>query len=94
MEYTVEKKVFKEFEKLPAHIKVMAFKQMKKLKEAATLGELGNVEHLEGTAEPYYRLKFNDYRLLLYHNENKNNVEVLSLKHRKDAYKKQNLPWK
>jgi len=94
MEYTVEKKVFKEFEKLPTYIKVMAFKQMKRLKEAATLGELGNIEHLEGTAEPYYRLKFNDYRFLLYHNEDNNNVEVLLLKHRKDAYKKQNLPWK
>jgi len=94
MEYTVEKKVYKEFERLPTHIQVMAFKQMQNLKTAVNLSELGNVIHMEGTNEPYYRLKFNDYRFLLYHNLETNAVEVLSLKHRKDAYKKQNLPWK
>jgi len=44
--------------------------------------------------EHNYRLKFGNYRFLLYHDTETNTVEILSLKHRKDAYKKQNLPWR
>ena len=58
------------------------------------LYEIENVVHMKGTDEPYYRMKFNDYRFLLFHDEENNIVIIRALTHRKDAYKKQNLPWR
>ena len=94
MNVEVKKRVWKDAEKLPQYIKEMAADEIENLKAANNLYELSNVEHLEGTSEPYYRLKFNDYRLLMYYNETTKILEVRKLKHRKDAYKKHNLPWR
>ena len=77
----VDKQVYKDAEKLPAHIQVMAAKEMKALKKASSLNELTNIRHLKGTDEPYYRIKFNNYRFILYHHVIENRVEVLSLRH-------------
>jgi len=43
---------------------------------------------------PIFRLKFNDYRFLMYYNEETKILEIRKLKYRKDAYKKHNLPWR
>jgi len=93
MNVKVKKSVFKETEKLPKHVQEAAKEQINNLKVANTLGELENIEHMQGTDEPYFRLKFNDYRFLLYLDPDTNIVNIRSLLHRKDAYKKQNLPW-
>ena len=94
MNIDVKKRVWKDAEKLPQYIKNMAADEIENLKTANNLSELSNVEHLEGTSEPYYRLKFNDYRFLMYYNEETKILEVRKLKHRRDAYKKHNLPWR
>ena len=94
MNVDVKKRVWKDAEKLPQYIKDMAANEIENLKTANNLKELDNVEPMEGTNEPFYRLRFNDYRFLLYYNEETKFVEVRRLKHRKDAYKKQNLPWR
>jgi len=88
----VIKKLEKEAEKLPTYIQQMLKEEITKLKAAKKLGDMENVEKLKGIDEPYYRLKFNDYRLLLFYDSASNTVEVRKLKHRKDAYKKHNLP--
>jgi mRNA-degrading endonuclease RelE of RelBE toxin-antitoxin system len=94
MNVDVKKRVWKDAEKLPQYIKDMVADEVENLRVANNLGELGNVEHMEGTEEPYYRLKFNDYRFLMYFNEDTKTLEIRKLKHRKDAYKKHNLPWR
>ena len=94
MNTKTDKKVFKDVDKLPKHIQEKAADELEKLKAAANLKELSNVRHLEGTDEPYYRMKFNEYRFMLYYNIEENIVEVISLTHRKDTYKKHNLPWR
>ena len=68
--------------------------EIETLKNAITLSDVANVRHLRGTDEPYYRLKFGDYRMILYYAQDTNTVKLLSITHRKDTYKKQNLPWK
>jgi mRNA-degrading endonuclease RelE of RelBE toxin-antitoxin system len=93
MKVEVKKRVSKDTEKLPIHVQLLAAEEIKKLKAANNLSELDNIRQMEGTNEPYYRLKFNDYRYLLYYDETTNSVSVRRLKHRKDAYKKHNLPW-
>ena len=93
MHVEVRKKVWKEIDRMPIHIQLKAAEQLENLKATNSLSELDNVRHLEGTDEPYYRLKFTDYRFLFYYDEATNTVNVRSLKHRKDSYKKQNLPW-
>ena len=87
-------RVYKDADKVPEHIKLMAAEELEKLEKSANLSELGNVEKMKGTKEPYYRLKFSNYRFLLYHDTETDVVEILSLKHRKDSYKKQNLQWR
>jgi len=72
----------------------LAAQQIEVLKASATFSDVPNVRHMEGTTEPYYRLKFGEYRFLLYYDKETETIKVLSLKHRKDAYKKQNLPWR
>ena len=93
MNIKVDKQTYKDAEKLPKHIQLRAAEEMKALKNAKNLSELSNVRRMEGTNEPYYRMKFSSYRFMLYHNVEEDIVEVVSLTHRKDYYKKQNLPW-
>ena len=93
MKNIVAKRVYKEYDKLPKHVKSMAIKQMEALKAATSLSDIENIRPLKGTDEPYYRLSFNDYRFVLYHHVETDTIEVVSLTHRKDTYKKQNLPW-
>jgi mRNA-degrading endonuclease RelE of RelBE toxin-antitoxin system len=88
------KRVFKDVSRLPEHIQEKAAQELENLKAAASLSELDNVIHMEGTDEPYYRLKFDKYRFLLYYDIENDIVKVLSLTHRKDTYKKHNLPWR
>ena len=89
-----EKKINKDTAKLPAYVKEDAAQQIEALKKAITLGDMTNVVPMEGTDEPYYRLKFGNYRMMLYYYADTETVMLLSITHRKDAYKKQNLPWR
>jgi mRNA-degrading endonuclease RelE of RelBE toxin-antitoxin system len=93
MKIVVDKRVYKDAEKIPEYIKRKAAKEMIALKNAVSLSELENVRHMKGTDAPYYRLKFNDYRFMIYYDADTDTAEVLSLTHRKDTYKKQNQPW-
>ena len=94
MNVVPDKKVLKDIEKLPKYAKNVAAIELECLKLASNLDELVNVKQMKGTNEPYYRMKFNDYRFMLYYDVETNTVEVISLTHRKDTYKKQNLPWR
>jgi len=78
-------RVYRDADKIPDHVKLMAAEELEKLEKVSKLSELGNVEKMKGSKEPYYRLKFNDYRFLLYHDTQTDVIEILSLKHRKDA---------
>ena len=93
MKVNVKKKVWKEVELLPKRIQQMVSAQIKNLKSAKSLNELENVIRLKGTNEPYYRLSFNDYRIIFYFDETTDTVDVRRLKHRQGVYKKHNLPW-
>ena len=94
MNVIVKKNIWKVVAKLPLHVQIMSVEELDKLAAANNLSELDNVRHLEGTDEPYYRLKFNDYRFIFYYDEKTKTAKVKRLKHRKDAYKKHNLPWR
>ena len=94
MHVEVKKQVEKDTEKLPIHIQLMAAKEIEKLKAANCLSELDNVVPIEGTDEPFYRLKFNNYRYIFYYEDATKSVSIRRLKHRKDAYKKHNVPWR
>jgi mRNA-degrading endonuclease RelE of RelBE toxin-antitoxin system len=94
MKVIVKKNIWKEVAKLPQYIQIMSVEQLDKLEAVGSLSELDNVRHLEGTEEPYYRLKFNDYRFIFYYDEETKTANVIRLKHRKDSYKKHNLPWR
>ena len=93
MHIEIKKSVEKDTEKLPIRIQLMAAKEIEKLKAAKSLGELDNVVPMEGTDEPFYRLKFNNYRFIIYYDDATNSVSIRRLKHRKDSYQKHNLPW-
>jgi len=97
MKYIVEKRVYKETEKIPLFAKVLASKELKKIENAtsfAKLLEVTDITPMEGTDEPYYRLKFNNYRYMLYYEHNTEVLIILSLTHRKETYKKHKLPWR
>ena len=97
MNHKVAKRVYKETEKLPLYAQVLASEEMRHIEKAANFIELtglADIAHMEGTDEPYYRLKFNKYRYMLYYDVENETLKVLSLTHRKDSYKKQNLPWR
>jgi len=94
MNVEIKKRVSKDTEKLPINVQLLAAKEIEKLKTVNSLSELDNIEPMGGTDEPFYRLKFNKYRYLIYYDETTNTVSVRRLKHRKDAYKKHNLPWR
>jgi len=89
----VKKRVEKDTEKLPIQIQLLAAKEIEKLKAANSLSELDNVVPMEGTDKPFYRLKFNNYRYIFYYDDAIKSVSIRRLKHRKDSYKKYNLPW-
>lgn len=93
MKVEAKKRVEKDLEKVPKYVQEMAAANIKILKAANNLHEIENVRHMKGTKEPYYRMKFNDYRFLLYYDEESNILTIRALTHRKDAYKKENLPW-
>ena len=93
MKIEVKKQVLKDTEKLPIHVQLMAAKEIEKLKAANNLSELDNIEPMEGTDEPFYRMRFNKYRYIFYYDDLNNTVSIRRLKHRKDAYKRHNLPW-
>jgi len=92
MRTKTDSRVYKDVAKLPKYIQEMAANELENLENALNLNELDNVVPIKGTKKPYYRLRFNDYRFLLYLDDD--TVEVISLTHRKDTYKKQNLPWR
>ena len=89
-----KKKLCKDIDKLPKYAKEDAAEQIKLLKKATTLSEVPEIRHMEGTDEPYYRLKFGNYRMMLYYYQENETVRILSITHRKDTYKKHNLPWR
>ena len=66
MNVEVKKRAWKDVENYPQFIKDLAADEIEKLKAANNLNELHNVEHMEGTDEPFYRLRFNNYRFLMY----------------------------
>jgi len=94
MNTAVDKQVFKDVDKLPKYIQEKVADELEKLKAAVTLKELINVGQMEGTDEPYYRMKFGKYRIMLYYDAETDTVEVISVTHRKDSYKRHNLPWR
>jgi len=94
MKVIVKKNIWKIVAKLPQYVQTMSVEQLNKLEAANNLSELDNIRHLKGTDEPYYRLTFNDYRFIFCYDEETRTANVLRLKHRKDVYKKHNLPWK
>ena len=89
-----KKKIDKYIAVLPAYAKEDAALQIEALKKAATLSEITNVRPMEGTDEPFFRLKFGDYRMMMYYYQDTETVRILSISHRKDTYKKHNLPWR
>jgi len=89
-----KKKIAKNIAVLPAHAKEDAAQLIETLQKAETLSDVSNIIPMEGTDEPYYRLKFGDYRMMMYYYKETETVKILSITHRKDAYKKHNLPWR
>ena len=97
MKREVGKRVYKEIAKLPLYAQIAAKTEMDKVKEAASfraLFDVADVKHVEGTDEPYYRLKFGKYRYITYYSAEIEQLKIILLAHRKDAYKKQNQPWR
>ena len=89
-----KKRIAKDIAMLPIYAKEEAYSLIEVLEEAKALTDVPNVIPMEGTDEPYYRLKFGDYRMIMYYEKEIETVKVLSIFHRKDAYKKHNLPWR
>ena len=94
MKIIVDKQAFKDVDKFPKYIQEKIADELEKLKVATTLKELINIRQMEGTDEPYYRMKFSTYRLILYYDAKTDTIEIISITHRKDSYKKHNLPWR
>ena len=94
MKTNVNKNVEKEVDKAPNSIKALVIENIKALKEAQNLSDVKNVKPMEGTKKPFYRLTIGTYRLLLYYEKETKTVTVHALTHRKDTYKKENLPWR
>jgi mRNA-degrading endonuclease RelE of RelBE toxin-antitoxin system len=94
MNTEVNRKVLKEVEKVPESIKKLVFENISALEDAETLHELDNIMPIEGTDEPYYRMKIRAYRLLIFYEKKTRTATVQALTHRKDTYKKENTPWK
>ena len=92
MNVEVTKHAVKDTETFPKNVQDLIIQQISLLLSANRLGDLGNVEHLKGINEPFYRLKIKQYRLIMYYEESTNTVFIRRIKHRKDVYKKHNLP--
>ena len=90
----ISKNADKEIEKTPTYVQLKVAEQVEKLMAANSLNELNNVQRLEGIDEPYYKMKFGKYRFILYYDDKTKKVDVRRFKHRKDVYKKHNLPWR
>ena len=88
-----KKKINKNIAVLPVYAKEEAAQLIEVLQKAKTLSDVPNVIPVEGTDEPYYRLRFGDYRMMMYYYKETETVKILSITHRKDAYKKHNLSW-
>ena len=96
MKHDVGKSVYKDMQKLPSYAQVAAATELAKIDDVDNfekLSEVADIRHMESTDEPYFRLKFGFYRFLLYYDVENEAIKILSLRHRKDAYKRQNLPW-
>ena len=94
MKTNVNRKVEKEIEKVPDNIKVLVAEFIEELIKAENLHEVKNIIPIESTKELYYRKTVRNYRLLLYYEKDTKTVTVHALTHRKDTYKKENLPWR
>lgn len=94
MKTLVHKKVHKDAEKLPESIKALVDENITELTKAEKLTDLTNIIPVEGTNEPYFRIKIKTYRLLIEYEKETKTVKVHALTHRKDTYKKENLPWR
>ena len=97
MKREVGKKVCKAEEKLPLQALILAEEEKEKIKNAVNfehLCQISDVRRMKGTNEPYYRLKFGDWRYMMYYDFKNETLEILSLTNRKDTYKKHNLPWR
>lgn len=94
MNVEVTIRAVKDTEAFPQNVHELIVQQVSRLMFANSLRDLDNVSRIKGTDEPYYRLKIKQYRLIMYYEEDTNTVYVRRVKHRKDAYKKHNLPWK
>jgi len=93
MNVNVAKSVYKDAEKVPKHIRELIDEQIGILENAESLSDVPNIYKIQGITEPYYRLKFSAYRFMMYYDEGANILQILLLTHRKDTYKKHNLPW-
>ena len=94
MNTEVKKSVYKDVDKLPISIKELVFEKITELENADNIHQVENVKPLEGTEEPYFRIKLRNYRLIIYYEKETKTAKVYALIHRKDSYKKENLPWK
>ena len=94
MNVKVKTTVTKDADKLPKSAKNTAEKIIEDLKAATKLSDVPEVRKLDGTDEPYYRIKFGNYRYIIYYEQATETVKVLSLTHRQGSYKKHNLPWR
>ena len=94
MKTNVNRKVEKEVEKVPNSIKLLVIESINELEKANSIHDIKNVIPMEGTKEPYYRMTIRTYRLLLHYENETKTVTVHALTHRKDTYKKENLPWR
>jgi mRNA-degrading endonuclease RelE of RelBE toxin-antitoxin system len=94
MKTNVNRNVEIEIDKMHDSIKALVIENIKALKEAQSLSDLKNVKPMEGTKKPFYRLTIGTYKLLLHYEKDTKTVTVHALTHRKDTYKKENLPWR
>jgi mRNA interferase RelE/StbE len=56
-----------------------------KLESANTLKDVSNVETIQGHPN-YYRIRFGDYRIGIYHIETEQEVELVAVAHRSKIY--------
>jgi mRNA-degrading endonuclease RelE of RelBE toxin-antitoxin system len=94
MNVEVTTRAVKDTETFPENIQQLIVQQITNLMSANSLGALDNISRMKGTDEPYYRLKVKQYRIIIYYKEESDTVCVRRVKHRKDAYKRHNLPWR
>ena len=94
MNVEIKKSVYKDVAKIPNNIKVLAFESIEDLENAESISDINNVRTMEGTEVNYFRLKLRNYRMLIHYDKQMKTITVEAITHRKDAYKKENLPWR